>query len=438
MQTFDQLISGELTGSIRLKLSCGLTELPNEIFNLADTLEILDLSGNKLSWLPHNFGQLRKLRIVFFSDNLFTEFPEVLSQCEHLEMIGFKANSISHIPPNAFPPKLRWLILTNNHIETIPPSIGDCIYLQKVMLAGNRLSHLPIEMSACRNIELLRISANQFTSLPDWLLSLPRLSWLAFNGNPFSKKTFAENNITIFPWEDLNLEDVLGEGASGIISRAYSQSMNRSVAIKIFKGDVTSDGLPSDEMNASIHAALHPNLVKVLGKIQNHPQQKQGLVFELIPSGYINLGGPPSFSSCTRDVFEEHVSFSINQIITIVAGIASAVAQLHAKGINHGDLYAHNVLIDSNAEPLLSDFGAASFYDTQSPESSAIERIEVRALGCLLEDLLNRIDDSGRNYSVTKTLLGLTNDCMQEGVTLRPSFQEIDVMLSNIKSEYTS
>jgi hypothetical protein len=31
------------------KLACGLTEFPREIFDLADTLEILDLSGNALN-----------------------------------------------------------------------------------------------------------------------------------------------------------------------------------------------------------------------------------------------------------------------------------------------------------------------------------------------------------------------------------------------------
>ena len=32
----------------------------------------------------------------------------------------------------------------------------------------------------------------------------------------------------------------------------------------------------------------------------------------------------------------------------------------------HGDLYAHNTLIDKDANSLMGDFGAASFYDKTS------------------------------------------------------------------------
>ena len=49
MHTLEQLRSGALAGAVRLQLACGLTEFPREIFDLADTLEILDLSGNALT-----------------------------------------------------------------------------------------------------------------------------------------------------------------------------------------------------------------------------------------------------------------------------------------------------------------------------------------------------------------------------------------------------
>ena len=111
-------------------------------------------------------------------------------------MIGFKANQIKTIPEESFPPKLRWLILTNNQIDHLPKSIAECNQMQKLMLAGNKLKELPHEMIACTKLELLRISANRFGSLPLWLLSLPRLSWLACAGNPFSEKKHAGAHLT--------------------------------------------------------------------------------------------------------------------------------------------------------------------------------------------------------------------------------------------------
>mgnify|MGYP000548424110 CR=1 FL=1 len=426
MQTLQQLQSGQLLGAKSLKLSYGLTEFPAEIFELADTLEIIDLSGNQLSSLPADFGRLKNLKIAFFSDNLFTEYPAVLVNCPQLEMVGFKANQIASIPSEALSTNLRWLILTNNRIESIPASIGKCARLQKCMLAGNRLKELPGEIVNCKNIELLRISANRFEALPAWLLSLPKLSWLAFASNPFCYKNHGEDHLAEITWEELELKEQLGEGASGNISKAvWKKPSPIEVAVKIFKGEVTSDGLPSDEMKATIAAGTHPNLVKVLGRISHHPQQKQGLVLGLIPSRYTNLGEPPSFESCTRDNYPEGTSFSVKALVNISAGMASVCSHLHARGLMHGDFYAHNILIDQDAHALLGDFGAGASYDIKSEIAPALERLEVRAYGCLLDDLLNHIASADADLPIIKDFTQLKNECMQAEVSKRPCFDEI-------------
>jgi Leucine-rich repeat (LRR) protein len=105
--TLDQLLAGQLTGMQRLKLACGLSEFPRQIFDLADTLEILDLSGNALSSLPDDLPRLHKLRILFCSDNQFTALPEVIGQCRQLSMVGFKANRIRTVSGKSLPPTLR-------------------------------------------------------------------------------------------------------------------------------------------------------------------------------------------------------------------------------------------------------------------------------------------------------------------------------------------
>ena len=124
--TLEQLQAGQLSGARQLKLACGLTEFPREIFDLADTLEVLDLTGNALSALPDDLPRLHRLRILFASGNRFTAFPDVLGACERLDMIGFKANRIRTVPRGALPRALRWLILTDNAIEELPADIGDC------------------------------------------------------------------------------------------------------------------------------------------------------------------------------------------------------------------------------------------------------------------------------------------------------------------------
>ncbi|MDD4910756.1 MAG: protein kinase [Sideroxydans sp.] len=426
MHTLAELRSGSLAGIKRLDLLDGLTEFPSEIFNLADSLEILNLSGNRLSNLPDTLPRLYKLRIIFCSDNLFTHVPEVLGRCTNLEMIGFKANQITHISAKALPSKLRWLILTDNRLQQLPAEIGACTQLQKLMLSGNQLRELPEEMAGCSRLELLRIAANNFERLPDCLTRLPRLAWLAFAGNPFSdaieKEVMAGLSVNPIDWSSLDVQHTLGEGASGIIYRAHrtTEQGAQPVAVKLFKGAVTSDGLPRSEKSACMVAGEHPNLIPVHGRLHGHPDDALGMVMPLVDPSFINLAGPPSLESCTRDIYAPDARFSLAQLLGIAQGIASAAAHLHAKGVIHGDLYAHNILWNEKGECLLGDFGAASFLPTHDEAlKQGLQRIEVRAFGCLLEELLARCDAS------SYVLRDLQVRCTQAEVSARPSFDEI-------------
>lgn len=432
-QTLLQLQNGELLGSVSLKLSENLSHFPLEIFDLADTLEILDLSFNKLSALPADFGRLKKLRILFCSENHFSVLPAVLADCPMLDIVGFKSNQIETVPAEALNPNLRWLILTNNNIAVLPDEIGQCPRMEKLMLAGNRLAELPETLSQCKNLALLRIAANKLHELPMWIASMPKLAWIAFSGNNFSK-TPAVEKLSAISWHDLEISHVLGEGASGIISKANRTISDeiQEVAVKIFKGDVTSDGLPEDEMMAYIAAGFHPGLVNLIGQIALHPEDKKGLVMELIPHHFYNLGNPPSLESCTRDVFPADRVLSEQQVIGIARIIASLAAQLHAAGIMHGDLYAHNTLIDDEGSALFGDFGAASFYNQLNAELVfALERIEVLAYGYLLDDLLT-LHREGINGESLAVIAALRDNCLVSDPQKRPSFDDLVNALAEI------
>ncbi|MBT9311271.1 leucine-rich repeat-containing protein kinase family protein [Leptothoe kymatousa] len=427
-------------GEPRLKLADNLTEFPLEILEQAESLEILDLSNNQLKTLPDEFARLKKLRIAFFNNNQFEEFPEVLAKCPNLSMVSFKGNRLHTIRETALSPNIRWLILTNNQLTQLPKSIGTLTKLQKCMLAGNQLSALPGEMANCKSIELLRLAANRFESLPDWLFTLPRLTWLAYAGNPCCQPTAAQKNafLAIIEPEELQLGEVLGQGASGVIYKAQWQSggpsgLVQDVAVKLFKGEMTSDGLPLDEMQACIAAGTHPNLVNVLGKLGQPIDGKAGLVFAYIANSYSNLGNPPSLETCTRDTYPEDASFSLPMILKIAYGIASVVTHLHARGIMHGDLYAHNILINARGKSILGDFGAASFFDLDAkPTAQAFQWLESRAFGCLLEDLLDRYGAEAVDgeAATMEQLRVLQQQCMAEEPSKRPLFETICQTLS--------
>jgi hypothetical protein len=442
IQSLDGLRSGQYKGTKRLKLSSSLVEFPREILDLFETLEVLDLSNSTISSLPKDISRLHKLKIAFFSDCNFTTFPVQLAQCRSLEMIAFKNNHMTTIPPNSFPRKLRWLILTNNLITSLPASIGQCHRLQKCMLAGNRLTSLPDGMEQCRKLGLLRLSCNNISSLPSWLFELPELSFLSFAGNPCTQTITGGTAQEIVSWSSLSVQYLLGEGASGIISKGVHNGPNgeKDVAIKLFKGELTSDGSPMDEMNTCIAAGRHPNLIDTIGWIHDHPE-KRGLVLQLIPPHYINLGLPPTLASCTRDSFHTETVFSVSQCKEILLGIAGAAEHLHDRGIAHGDLYAHNILIDKSGHALLGDFGAATIYGKNHVQRQTIEKIEVLAFGHLIEDLLGLVervlDHEGgileeKDVTVIEELNALHYNCSNPVVEGRPTFAEIKGALEGL------
>ncbi len=426
MHSLAQLRRGELGGTTRLDLSEQLDEFPREIFDLADSLEVLNLSGNQLRSLPHDLPRLHRLKILFCSDNPFDVLPEVLGDCAQLEMVGFKANRLREVPVAALPPALRWLILTDNRIENLPESLGARPLLQKLMLAGNRLSELPESLQDSSRLELLRIAANRFDSLPSWLTELPRLAWLAFAGNPGSDRqeteALAQHPQAPIPRQAIELGERLGQGASGIIQRARWQVAGqapREMAVKLFKGEMTSDGLPHSEMAACLTAGAHPNLIGVAGPLAAQANTPPGLLLELIEPSYRTLAGPPSLASCTRDIYPQGLQFSAGQAQAIARGAAAAVAHLHDRGILHGDLYAHNLLSNDQGQCLLGDFGAASFFDPQDALSHNLQRLEARAFGCLLEELLERCAEP------LPALQRLKDQCLAAQVRQRPSLAEI-------------
>lgn len=391
MTRLEALKKGEFQGCTHLQIAENLTAFPREIFDLADTLESLDLSNNALTELPADLSKLTKLRTLFCSNNQFTRLPDALGVCEQLEIIGFKHNQITEVPETSLPDNTRWLILTDNRITSLPERIGDLSGLQKLALAGNQLSELPNGLARCKNLELLRISANQLTEFPYLLLGLPRLAWLGFSGNPFCAPRDTHPQVPRVNKGDLQFHNVLGQGASGVISKASwlinTYDFPEEVAVKVFKGEVTSDGYPEDELDAYLSIGLHDNLVAPLAVINE--SDWSALVMSLIPKDYVNLGQPPSLETCTRDTFTQGQSFLVDMIASMVQQMESVVAHMEKQGIAHGDIYAHNVLIHETGHLVFGDFGAAAKYDHLPLfMQHGIQRIEQRALTHFIEDVL--------------------------------------------------
>ena len=359
--------------------------------------------ATKLTSLPDELVQLTKLKIIFASNNLFETLPEVLGRCQSLEMIGFKSNYINQVPENSLPQKLRWLILTDNKIEVLANSLGERPRLQKLLLAGNYLTQLPQTLAQSSNLELVRISANRLTQCPTQLLALPKLAWLAFSGNPFSQSKIKIDAVPVVSSSSYTLQHIIGQGASGIISQAvWNEKQTQypdKIAVKVFKGEVTSDGAPEDELQACLKVGRHTNLVESLAQVKESGYL--ALIMRLIPAHYKNLGLPPSLATCTRDTFPAGFTLSIAKIEKIIMQMEEIFEHLHVNQVCHGDLYAHNTLFDNAANIIFGDFGAATMYHMfNETQQRQIKQIEHRALLHFIDDLLSVCPSEDRDDEI--------------------------------------
>ena len=449
------------TGLTRLDLSgCAIDRLPDEIATCV-SLEFLSLGKNPLRSLPETFDGLVNLRILFFLGCHFTEVPAVIGRLPRLYMLSFKANKLERIPEGAVPKSVCWLILSDNRLASLPRCVGECVGMRKLLLAGNRLTNegLPDTMRNMRDLELVRLADNRLETIPEWLLTHPKLAWLALAANPCTEPFAAAArrrcrdgssddafDVPEVSWASLDVDPdapPLGKGASGEVFASRAGGADGGVAaVKVYAHAAkTSDGRPEDEMAASVLASRTgcASIARTVARFTRDEKRDDGeaatsgLVMEFLdPARWANLGHPPSFASVTRDVYPEDAKRSCAEIVALARCVAGAGAALHAAGVHHGDLYAHNVLFDKSAvqgpgaAAKLSDFGAAFFYPPGSALGAELEKTETRAFGVFLEEALAQHDGEAEEHdgvSVTE-LAALAARCVGERGG-RPTFAAV-------------
>jgi len=429
----------------------------------------LDLPNCKLTSLPTYLPQIcPQLSILFVPKNKFTEVPGIIGQCLQLQMVSFKeCYTIESISPNALQKQLRWLILTGNKISKIPNEISRCMKLQKLMLSGNLLRTLPeLELSKLTKLELIRVACNQLQQPPILLLqNCPQLKWIGLAGNPFLtkmkvnyyRKINMNNNVSLSAEEGEEIHDllpilddpalddeswpILGKGAGGVTRKVTwnNNNNNRIVAVKTFAGELTSDGSPQDEKDISILvstsantscATLNDERESALIEIIGETKKGGALVMEYLDN-YRAVANPPSFSSCSRDVYSEDdidallfISLSTTTSTStafswkIVIDTLRVLYRLHKLGLCHADFYAHNILIQPTFQHVkVSDFGAAFRYRYNNNNSNnnknekefgrLVEIIEVRAYSVFVTELYNltaKSSDDGMQHPWKKLI----------------------------------
>ncbi|XP_019441417.1 PREDICTED: rust resistance kinase Lr10-like isoform X2 [Lupinus angustifolius] len=145
----------------------------------------------------------------------------------------------------------------------------------------------------------------------------------------------------------------LGQGGFGCVYKGKLQD-GRDVAVKVLT-ESKADGEEFINEVASISRTSHVNIVRLLGFSFNG--SKRALIYEFMPNG-----------SLEKFIYEEkkpsNVDLQIDcqTLYEIAIGVARGLEYLH-RGCNtrilHFDIKPHNILLDEDFCPKISDFGLA-------------------------------------------------------------------------------
>jgi hypothetical protein len=151
-----------------------------------------------------------------------------------------------------------------------------------------------------------------------------------------------------FSLPGFDVEELVGFGGSGEVWRARDSSSGELVALKRLRGDAaTPISARQLQREAALLATVHHDHIVVLRSVV---QTSDGLVLVL---DYAEGGSLAA-------VLGVRGTLSAGEVVTIGAPLAAALADIHARGLTHGDVTPANIVFDRSGKPLLADLGVAS------------------------------------------------------------------------------
>jgi serine/threonine protein kinase len=157
---------------------------------------------------------------------------------------------------------------------------------------------------------------------------------------------------------DYALEARLGSGRTGVVWRARrGGDLGTVVAIKRLRAGAPPEEVQRLKAEARIVADLdHPHVVRILDVVDDG--DGLALVLQYAPGGSL------------ADVLAERGRLAPGEVALVGAKVADALASAHRRGIVHGDVKPENVLLTSDGEPLVTDFGVARVVGAETAEAA--------------------------------------------------------------------
>lgn len=214
------------------------------------------------------------------------------------------------------------------------------------------------------------------------------------------------------------IQEVIGVGGMAVVYKAYDNIDDRTVAVKILKDEY----LANEEFrrrfkneSKAIAVLSHPNIVKVYNV--SYGDRLQYIVMEYVEG--ITL----------KEYIEQQRRLGIKETVHFTIQILRALQHAHDKGIVHRDIKPQNIMLLSNGNIKVTDFGIArfSYSDTKTMTDSAIgsvhyispeqargdatdDRADIYSVGVVLYEMLTGQLPFQSDNSVSVALMQLQSD----------------------------
>ncbi|KAI5339489.1 hypothetical protein L3X38_018761 [Prunus dulcis] len=407
---------GKLSSLVKLMLNGNQLSghIPSE-FGLLNDLEYLDLSTNKLSdSIPSILGDVLKLYHLNLSNNKLSQaIPLQLEKLVQLNELDLSHNSLEGSIPSAMSnmKSLVTLSLSHNNLSgSIPSSFEDLGGLSYVDISYNHLEGPLPNISAFREAPPERLKGNKglcgkvgallppcnahgskkdhkvmFSILAIFVLIFALFTIvfvivqrkknhqdtkqnhmngeISFSVLNFDGKSMYEEIIRAT--KDFDSTYCIGKGGHGSVYRV-NLSSGDVVAVKklhlLWDGEIEFQKEFLNEVRA-LSEIRHRNIVKLYGFCAH--KRHSFLVYE-----YLERGSLAAILS--KD--EEAKELGWSKRVNIVKGLAHALSYMHhdcLPPIVHRDISSKNILLDSEYEACVSDFGTAKFLNPDSTNWTA-------------------------------------------------------------------
>jgi len=238
------------------------------------------------------------------------------------------------------------------------------------------------------------------------------------------------------------LIDQIGEGGMANVYLAQDTVLERKVAIKVLRGDLSHDEIFVKRFQREALAATtleHPHIVQVFDV-----GEEQG--YHYIVMEYVD-------GKTLKQLIKQHGPLSVAEVVDVMEQLVAAVEHAHTRHVIHRDIKPQNVMVRSDGEIKLTDFGialangASGLTQTNSimgsvhylaPElakgQQASVQSDIYALGILMFELLTGTVPFSGDSAVNIALMH-----MEEKIpSVREMIPEVNQAVENIILKATS